>query len=165
MKICSGYGCIISNRVTFGASDLERLRVIMDGGQASAEQEREVLAQAVGLMEIMSRAKGRYAKDNPKAWQIDKGKRGQMDCVDESLNTSAYLRYLHRNGLLRHHTPERGYSERGLIIDGRYPHKSATMKDKAGTRWTVDSWYGATGDAAQIMTHAKWRRVRNGFNG
>lgn len=161
LKICSGFGCVIDNKVTFNATDLDALRVIMAPGQGSAEAERAAVAKAVGVMETMSRTKGRYMRDRAKAWQRDAGKRGQMDCVDESLNTSAYLRYLHRHGLLRYHTPDRGYAERGLIIDGRYPHKSATMTDQSDVRWAVDSWYGATGDDAQIMPHAKWRRVRD----
>jgi len=165
LKVCSGFGCAISETVSFKASDLEKLRLVMEPGKASAEAERAAVAKAVGVMETMSRAKGRYGRDNPKAWQVDSGKRGQMDCVDESLNTGAFLRYLHRHGLLRHHKPDRRYAERGLVVDGRYPHKSATMTDKTGIRWTVDSWYGSSGDPAEIMPHAKWRTVRNGFNG
>jgi len=161
LKICSGFGCVIDNKVTFGPDDLQSVRTMMKSGIASAEAERAAVAVVIGRMETLSRAKGRYMRDTPKAWPRDSGKRGQMDCVDESLNTSAYLRYLHRHGLLRFHTPDRGYAERGLIIDGRYPHKSATMTDKSGTRWAVDSWYGTTGDVAQIMPHAKWRQVRN----
>ena len=161
LRVCSGYGCVIKDKFRFSRKDLNRLKSIMASGKRSAAAERRAVARAIGTMERMARAKLRYRPDVKLSYIINSGKRGQMDCVDESLNTTGYLRYLHANGLLRHHTPDRGYAERGLIIDGRYPHKSASMRDKSGIRWTVDSWYKPDGKAAQIMKYSAWKRVRN----
>lgn len=83
-----------------------------------------------------------------------------MDCVDESLNTIEYLNHLKALGLLRHHKPDKRFATRGFILDIRYPHKSATMRDASGERWTVDSWYGDDGEPAEIMRHSKWRKQR-----
>lgn len=163
IKVCSGYGCIISDRFSFTAADNDDLIRSMASATGSAASERAAIAQTIGLMERMARAKLRYRPDVRKAYQKNSAKRGQMDCVDESLNTTAYLKHLQRLGLLKFHTPNKRYAERGFILDGRYPHKSALITDQSGKKWTVDSWYGDDGQPAQVMEHAKWRKVRDSF--
>ena len=69
--------------------------------------------------------------------------------------------YLKRNGLLRYHIPLKHYAERGLLVDGRYPHKSARMLDDQGVSWAVDSWKGPNGTRPEIITLAKWYKGRN----
>ena len=163
IKVCSGYGCIISDHFTFTDSDNVDLAKSMSGSSASAFDERAAIAQTIGLMERKARAKLRYRPDVKKAYIKNSSKRGQMDCVDESLNTTEYLKHLYGLGLLKFHKPNKRYAERGFILDGRYPHKSASMTDQSGKRWTVDSWYGDDGQPAQIMEHARWRKVRDSF--
>ena len=164
IKVCSGYGCIISDRFSFTVEDNQHLIKSMANSTGTASGEREAIAQTIGLMERKARAKLRYRPDVRKAYIKNSSKRGQMDCVDESLNTTAYLKHLHALGLLKFHKPNRRYAERGFILDGRYPHKSAVITDQTGKRWTVDSWYGDDGQSAQVMEHAKWRKVRDSFN-
>ena len=163
IKVCSGYGCIISDHFTFTNQDNQDLLESMAGAEKSAAAERAAVAITIGLMERKARAKLRYRPDVKKAYIKNSSKRGQMDCVDESLNTTAYLKHLQSLGLLKFHTTNKFYAERGFILDGRYPHKSAVMTDKSGKRWTVDSWYEDDGKPAQVMEHAKWRKVRDSF--
>ncbi len=163
MRICSGFGCVIKDRFTFSAEDQAKLVRLMEAGKGSPEAERKILAEVIGVMEAMARRKLRYRPDVKKSYQVNKGKRGQMDCVDESLNTIGYLNYLKSLGLLRHHQPDQSYATRGFILDGRYPHKSASMRDASGRRWTVDSWYRGDGQPAQVMPHKQWQKVRDSF--
>ena len=127
MNICSGYGCIYSDKFAFTESDAVRLEQIMQKGADNASAERVAVAEAIGVMEEITLRRIRFGRDVEKAYQRNLSRRGQMDCVDESLNTTAYLKYLYENGWLRHHKPRKHYAERGLLIDGRYPHKSAVM--------------------------------------
>ena len=161
LKICSGYGCIISDRLAFTDADLEQLKIIMAPGAVNAEAERQALSDAISYMEIQSQKKLRYRPDVEFSYQKQSGKRGQMDCIDESLNTTAYLYYLQSNGLLRHHKAISTFAERGLIVDGRYPHKSARMRENGGIDWAVDSWKGPNGAKPEIMALSKWYRGRN----
>ena len=161
MKVCSGYGCIISDRFEFTGNEKSRLRSIMAGGTQSPSAERGAVALAISTMETMARSHLRYKPDVEFSYQKNAGKRGQMDCVDESLNTTTYLQYLSASGLLKHHTPLKTYAARGLIIDGRYPHKSARMRDASGTDWAVDSWKGKNGAKPEVMLLSKWYRDRN----
>jgi len=163
-KICSGFGCTYKDKFSFSASNGRKIKKIMSAGNKSAKAERQALAKVIGVMENMTRARLGFQRDVEKAYQKNLGVRGQMDCVDESLNTTAYLNYLSANGLLKFHKPRRYYAERGFLLDGRYPHKSAVMIENNGKKWSVDSWHGPGGEKAQVMELSKWRKVRNSRN-
>ena len=162
LTVCSGYGCIIKDKLTFADDVAPELEKIMEPGRESAEAERAALRQAIAFMERASKKSLRFpTTDVEFSYQKHAGKRGQMDCVDESLNTISYLRYLHAKGLMRYHAPLRRYAERGLLVDGRYPHKSARMRDKQGVDWAVDSWKTPNGGLPEIFLLTKWYKLRN----
>ncbi|MEE9313322.1 MAG: hypothetical protein V3V02_01615 [Rhizobiaceae bacterium] len=161
LVVCSGYGCILKDKFQFTTADEELVHSIMTAGNSTPKGERAALRKAIAEMENIARRHLLYKPDIAFSYQKNLGKRGQMDCVDESLNTTNYLKYLQAKGLLRHHKTHRFYAERGLIIDGRYPHKSARMRDSTGTDWAVDSWKGQDGAAPEIMLLSKWYRDRN----
>ncbi len=161
LTVCSGYGCIIKDKLNFDDSVDQNIRQIMEGGRQSAAAERLALKKAIAFMETASRDKLRYSRDVEFSYQKNARKRGQMDCVDESLNTISYLKYLQARGLLHHHSPLSRYAERGLLVDGRYPHKSARMRDSQGIDWAVDSWKTANGGEPQIFLLAKWYKDNN----
>ena len=161
LTVCSGYGCIIKDKLVFDETVNQQLQKIMDAGQSSPEAERRALKKAIAFMETTSRDQLRYSRDVEFSYQRNARKRGQMDCVDESLNTISYLKYLKSRGLLRHHTPLRRYAERGLLVDGRYPHKSARMRDRQGVDWAVDSWKTPNGGEPEVFLLAEWYRDNN----
>lgn len=80
-----------------------------------------------------------------------------MDCVDESTNTDALLRYLQGRGLLTHHKVEPRTS-RGFLLDGRYPHWTAVIGAPDGVKWVVDSWYAPMGGAPDIFPLSEWKQ-------
>jgi len=160
MTICSGFGCAIKDEMAFSAADRERFAVALNGA-ADADAERAALRKTIGLMEAATRSNLRQRADNPFSYQIDRGKRGQMDCEDESLNTTRYLTYLQGEGLLKFHKVNRNYANRGILIDGRYPHKSARMQAVDGSQWAVDPWKTPTGGLAEIMPLSQWYGERN----
>jgi hypothetical protein len=161
LTICSGYGCIIKDKLAFAEQIRVDLEQIMEPGRESAEAERTALKSAIAYMEAAARDTLRYKPDIEFSYQKNRHKRGQMDCVDESLNTISFLKYLQSHGLLRFHKPLPHYANRGLLVDGRYPHKSARMRDNQGNDWAVDSWKRPNGGEPEIMTLAKWYRGRN----
>lgn len=162
VTVCSGYGCIIKDKLTFASDVPSELEIIMEQGRESAAAERAALRLAIAYMEREAQKSLRYQNDVAFSYQRHRGKRGQMDCVDESRNTIAYLKYLHSKGLLRHHKPIKRFAERGLMFDGRYPHKSARMRDSQGVDWAVDSWKTANGGLPEVFLLSEWYRERNG---
>ncbi len=163
LKVCSGYGCVISEKFQPSEPEIAEIRSIMASGVSDAQSERTAIKRAIGYFERVARKHLRYRPDIEKAYQKNIGKRGQMDCVDESLNTTGYLAFMQARGMLQHHKVRSRYAERGLLVDGRYPHKSAVIIDQGGTSWTVDSWYHADGVEPQIMRLSAWRKVRDSF--
>ena len=162
LTVCSGYGCIIEDKLTFADEVPAELEKIMEPGRESAAAERAALRQAIAYMERQAQKSLRYQTDVEFSYQRHRGIRGQMDCVDESRNTIAYLKYLHARGLLRHHKPIKRFAERGLMFDGRYPHKSARMRDNQGVDWAVDSWKTPNGGLPEVFLLSTWYKLRNG---
>ncbi|MEL6784595.1 MAG: hypothetical protein AAFO61_09225, partial [Pseudomonadota bacterium] len=160
LSVCSGFGCIYKEKVAFSKREQARLQRIM-GQPKTAAQERKRIGRAVATMERMSRRKLRFHRDSAFAYQKHRGLRGQMDCVDESLNTTAYMAFLQSRGLLKHHKVIARYAERGFLLDGRYPHKSARIRENGGADWAVDSWYKADGKPPVIVPLKAWYKQRN----
>jgi hypothetical protein len=153
--ICKNFGCKNTDEVEFSPSHWQKIETLFSVSAASPVQERLVIARAiaeterlVGLMTDTSLDKG---------GNIDGiGLPGQMDCVDESTNTTAYLHALAGHGLLRWHTVgERAY-RRPRVFD---QHWSATIKTLGGAQtWTVDSWFLDNGKQPFIQPLEDWKR-------
>ena len=63
LTVCSGYGCIIKDKLVFGDDVDQQLQKIMDAGKTSAAAERQALKKAIAFMETASRNKLRVARD------------------------------------------------------------------------------------------------------
>lgn len=156
IDICHGYGCAFRSRLDLGEGDARKLTSIMAAGKASPKAERAAIARAVSYFEKRAQ-QVTGVSDQPKSEFGASKVRGQMDCVDESTNTDALLRYLQARGLLKHHKVDRRTS-RGFLLDGRYPHWTAVVRASDGTRWVVDSWYAPMGGAPDIFPLGEWRK-------
>ncbi|WP_143534712.1 hypothetical protein [Notoacmeibacter marinus] len=156
LAICSGYGCTFKDGFAPGAADRSRLKAIMARGAASPKAERRAIRRAIALMERSAQQQSRFDIDVPLSLQRHANRRGQMDCFDESTNTRTYLRWLHKAGMMRHHRPSRTIAQRGYLLDGRYPHKTAVIQDDNGLAWAVDSWRGRNGQPPEIMPISRW---------
>lgn len=155
-NVCHGYECHYRTKITLTTKDDQHIRNLLQKGIRSAVTERKALQMAVVIFEKRSTVVI-GVQDKPKM-QFGKARiKGQMDCIDESINTDNFLLYLQSLGLLKHHTISRRVS-RGIFIDGRYPHWSAAIKDKNGLIWAVDSWYEPGGGSPDILPLQEWKR-------
>ncbi len=152
---CYGYGCRIEKRYPITQTAADRLAAIMEEGKASPEAEREAIRKAVAYVEELSAA-AIGARDQAKSPVLATNDKGQMDCIDESTNTRHVMLYLASRGLMSYHTVQDSVT-RGALIDGRYPHWTAVVKDQAGKKWAVDSWYEPAGGLPDVMELAYWR--------
>jgi hypothetical protein len=154
IDVCSGYSCRYRTRLDLGPSDHRRFAAIMARGASSPKAERAAISKAVRYYEErIYEVTG--VRDEPKSRLGASGERGQMDCIDESTNTHALLKYLAARKLLKHHTVERNAS-RGFFFDGRYPHSTAVIGETGGVEWAVDSWYAPMGGAPDIIPLSEW---------
>ncbi len=154
--LCHGYECHYRTKLVLTKQDERHIRAILAQGQRLPHAEREALRKAVAFYEKRGTA-AIGVLDKPRM-QFGKARiKGQMDCIDESTNTDAFLRYLQSQGLLKFHNVERRTS-RGLFLDSRYPHWTAVIRDNKGERWAVDSWFEPGGGLPDIMPLQEWSR-------
>ncbi|MEX0347239.1 MAG: hypothetical protein AB3N20_20120 [Rhizobiaceae bacterium] len=154
--VCHGFDCSYKTKYTVTPEDLSRFAEIMSSGAESAEAERKAIVAANMYYEERA-AQAIGVRDKAKSHIGQSRERGQMDCIDESTNTRSMLLFLEENGWLKHHKTQWNVS-RGVLIDGRYFHSTAVIKENAnGKKWAVDSWFEPTGVAPDIVPLSYWK--------
>jgi hypothetical protein len=154
---CHGYGCSRRLPVMLDGTIIPRASGLLKA-TSSAEAERRALGEVVRVYTAHLARELGGPPDSPGSPPQMSGRHGQMDCVDETANTTSLLIELEGRGLLAHHRVERPQS-RGLFFDGRYPHVTAViMETKSGVEWAVDPWRQAPGEKPDILPLSQWRQ-------
>lgn len=154
--ICRGYGCGQRDLVGLDTSAQGELRALFEPPPRDAAAERAAVARAVGFLEeVTGRALGTWA-DKPRT-PMSLGDPTQLDCVDESINTSTALHLLRREGLLRWHVP--AHPARRYAFLGFGVHYTAVLVERdSGQVYAVDSWFHANGVPAEVVALERWRQ-------
>lgn len=154
-KVCHGYGCFYETDTYFSDAQWNTITAIFDPPASTPETERHQIAAAIAKMEdLVGEAVGTQTDEGGAAFIMTNS--GQMDCIDETINTSRYLKFFESDNLLRWHTVGKP-TRRGYFIDGAWPHNSAVIKDKAtNARYVVDSWFFPNGDKPVIIPVETW---------
>jgi hypothetical protein len=155
-SVCHGNGCKRLSEVKLQPRQWVEIVVSFyppaESGAAEREQVRVAIAKFerfVGAITGTSADRGRNARSAA-------GSDTEMDCIDESINTSIYLTILARQGLLRQHDVQ-DRATRGGFISG-WPHTTAVIRDgKDGSLWAVDSWFLDNGEPPFIIPLGRWR--------
>lgn len=156
IPVCYDFGCKIKEEVAINPDDWQSVADWFAKPAATPEAERQQIKRAVGWMEVVI---GRYtpthrdvAGDLPPGVNFP----GQLDCIDESLNTTTYLKLFERNGLLRwHRVVER--ARRAAMFD---QHFSGQIEEQqTGKRYIVDSWFQANGYLPYVQTLEEWMDI------
>jgi hypothetical protein len=157
--VCHGYDCTYRDRLQVTPADASRYAQIMAAGRGNAAAERQAIAKAIVHFEERSAAMlGK--RTTPMSQFKNSGVRGEMDCIDEATNSQSLMRYLEGRGLLKHHKVGANVS-RGFMFDGQFPHAAASIQDRQGGQWAVDSWRGPVGSLPEIMPVSQWRTSGN----
>ncbi|MFN7167930.1 MAG: hypothetical protein ACK4NV_12825 [Pannonibacter sp.] len=159
LYICHAFGCARKTPVQLGSRDLRRLASILREGRASPVAERAAVARAVAWMETRVAADVGSANDRGGFDTSGAGVPGQMDCIDEATNTTSLLLLAERRGYLKHHRVGSPVA-RGFLIDGRYPHATAVLRQRGGPDYAVDSWPKANGAPPVIQPLDAWFAAR-----
>jgi len=154
-EVCHGYSCRYKEGATLSKAVWQNVQNLFQEEPSNAPAERQQIAQAIALLEQQAGKITGITEDLPKSPKF-KDPHGQQDCIDETVNTSTYLRMLQADNLLRCHqvsTPAR----RGYFVDRRWPHNTATIEDiSTGQRYAVDSWPAANGEPPEIKVIETW---------
>jgi len=155
---CHGYGCAHRTVISVDGAWLSRAGATLRAGQGSPDAERRALGEVVRSYTAYLAASFGGKPDVPGSPTRMSGVQGQMDCLDETANTTSLLLVLQEHGLLAHHVVEHPES-RGFFFDGRYPHFTAVIAEKrTGSAWAVDPWEKAPGQRPDILPLDRWRQ-------
>ena len=101
-SVCHGGTCTRVSRVALDESQWERIAAVFATVAGDAQEERARIAEAIARFETVVGVLTDTSDDRPEN-QIASGKGWwtQMDCIDESTNTTIYLRILAKAGFLR----------------------------------------------------------------
>jgi hypothetical protein len=153
-SICFDHSCTTVVGVSLTPQEWRHATQPLQPPAQSAAGERSAIACAIARFEeIVGRHTG--TSDDRGRNLRGFGQPGQLDCIDESTNTTTYLRLLERNGLLQHHVVVDRVTRFGLSAG--MPHTTAVIQERAtGARFAVDSWFFDNGEPAYIVDLAAW---------
>jgi hypothetical protein len=154
-SVCYDFGCASIAFVSLAPEEWAQIRSRFEPPATDAAAERERVREAIALLERITGERIGTKKDKGGTFFSGEGD-FQMDCIDESTNTTYYMRMLERQGLLRWHRVGETVT-RGWFLFG-WPHTAATLVERdGGARWVVDSWFLDNGYPPFILPVELWR--------
>ncbi len=156
ITVCMNFGCKQQQVISIDQEEwLEAANWFAPPAMTPAE-ERIQIKKAVGWMEVIAGRHTPTHKDVGGNFSEGATFPGQLDCIDESLNTTTYLKLFEVNGHLRHHeVAERAY--RRAIVD---QHWAGQIREKeTGKLWVVDSWFQHNGNLPYVQEASAWNDI------
>lgn len=156
VPVCYDFGCKSKDLVALTDTQWAEVSGWFHPAADDPEAERQQIKQAIGWMEVVVGKHTPTHRDT--GLDLEKGGEfpGQLDCIDESLNTTTYLRLFERYGLLKHHRVlDRAY--RRAIFD---QHWAGQIEELAsGRRYAVDSWFQDNGILPYVQEMTEWEDI------
>lgn len=155
--VCTGGGCAELKHVSLSDDEWQVIASIFTNARMAinAEQERDQIALAIGAFESIVGSKTNTETDLAGTFG-NSDYPGQLDCNDEAINSTTYMRLMHQNGLLKFHEIE-DMRTRNFFFSG-WPHSTAVIHETAsGERFAVDSWFYDNGFPATIVPFTAWK--------
>ncbi len=150
---CSDYDCATVQIANFWPREWKKVEAVFKPRAQNAATERQQIATAIMVMERIVGPITGTAGDIGDTFK--KTGKGQLDCVDESTNTSVYLDLLRQAKLIRFHTLEAPVARAPAF---RWPHQTAVIVDKkTAVPYAVDSWFDDNGKPIHIVPLIQWK--------
>lgn len=154
LEICYGGGCSEHQISTLSTDDWQN--VVSAFQQAhSPPEERFAISQAIGMLEYIIGHKIGTATDRAGTFNNSQYKK-QLDCNDEAINSTTYMRLMQQDGLIKLHEVE-DMRTRAFFFNA-WPHSTAVIREiQSQERFAVDSWFYDNGAPATIVPFALWK--------
>ncbi len=156
--VCYDFGCRHQIEVALNAKEWKSVAMILDAEKASVE--RKQIKLAVARMEYLAGLYSPIHRDVARNLPVNTDTSspslfpGQLDCIDESINTTRYLELFERAGLLKfHRVAERAY--RRSFFD---QHWAAQLEElETNQHYVIDSWFRDNGEPPILVTRERWK--------
>jgi len=155
-SVCYDHTCKTVQQISITPKQWQTVKQTFNPPAKTAELERQQIARAIALMEpLVGPLTGTL---NDKGYNLaglsTSGR--QMDCIDESTNTTTYLTMLSQANKLKWHRVEDPVT-RGFFIFG-WPHTTAVIYASSTKKhWAVDSWFYDNGKKPAIVPMNLWK--------
>ena len=154
--VCFNHTCDSVETLSITGQEWERVTTPLKPPGKTAVEEREAITAAIALMEeIVGQRTGTHQDLGKNLRGL--GKTGQMDCIDESTNTTTYLYMLEKAGYLKWHKLLNRSTRFGIFAG--MPHTTAVIEDiNTHTRYAVDSWFFDNGVPPAVVELSAWKK-------
>jgi hypothetical protein len=157
VKACTNFGCKHQAEVALSDEQWQQLQRLFAAHPPSPEQERQRIGEAIAWIETWVGSNTGTSAD--RAGNAAAGEPGQLDCIAESLNTTAYLQLLAQQGWLRWHQVGERVKRSPLIFDVHWT--AVIVENASGQAFAVDSWFFDNGRPPYIQPLEDWKRKRD----
>jgi hypothetical protein len=162
LSVCHGSGCAQRSEVRLDETDWSKVDALFLSPAAGAGDERARIGLAIGIMEVLVGPQSGTRNDTGRN-QHSGNRLDQLDCVDEAVNSTTYLRLIAGRGLLRFHDVAPPANRILNLLDA---HNTAVVVDRAtGISYAVDSWFFDNGTPAVVLPLVVWRAGWDPLNG
>ena len=153
--VCFDHTCATVFPVSMTPDEWDEATRPLQRPAATSAAERAAIAESIALFEaIVGRYTGTHRDRGRNLPGI--GQPGQLDCIDESTNTTTYLRMLEGDDMLRHHRVGKRITRFGLFVG--MPHTTAVVVEIGSEqRYAVDSWFLDNGQPPFIAEIEHWK--------
>lgn len=158
-SVCFEHSCTQIRHLALTPAQWAKVRNEFSPPSSSAEEERARIAKVIAYLEIEVGQQIGTLDDVGGSFQGFGAKGNQLDCVDESTNSTTYLRMMEADGLLRFHqvSSRASRARSGFFIIG-WPHFTAVITENAsGEKWAVDSWFRDNGNPPEVVPLTLWK--------
>ncbi|MFK7840181.1 MAG: hypothetical protein AB8B83_07600 [Bdellovibrionales bacterium] len=150
---CRGYGCQFIDTIILNEDEWAIIDAPFKRKAKTPKDERDKIIKSIAEFETIVGTKNGTSKD---VWgTFQKTGHTQLDCVDESTNTSMYMLALQKRGHIHHHiigTPQARVSLR------QWPHQTATLiENETKQVYAIDSWFYNNGEPPRIIEFETWK--------
>jgi len=157
--LCHGYSCSAMTYAWFSPKQWQSIEKKFNKPSKTPEMERVKIARVIAQMEAYTSHLIGTQGDQAKA-PILKKSDYELDCIDETVNTSKFLKFLEEENLLKHHIVGRP-AYRGIGSNFMYPHNTATIIEKETSNiYVVDSYVYANAKKSDIRLLDDWLSIR-----
>ena len=153
IPICHGFGCNIESMISLSTAEWHSVTGWLKTNASDPNTERDHIRQAIGWMEVLVGRHGPGREDRALDLKHVANRTGQMDCIDESINTTTYLKLFEKQGLLRwHRVVER--IQRRALFDAHWA--SQIEEIHTSDRYVIDSWFQDNGLLPNVQRTEDW---------
>ena len=154
LRLCHGYACRFVTPVGLLPEEWQATRALFQPPAPSGAAERRQIGLAVAQL-TMSAGRDAGLAVRQRRELVNRSDPSQLDCVDETVNTTSYLMLLSRAGLLRWHRVG-PVAHRGTLVTLDVANTPVLVETQTGQGFAVDTAFADPGLPPYVVPIETW---------